>query len=280
MPDSTPTPAHDPADLIEIEGAGSSRVTLATQGAQVLSWRTAHEEHLYRSPISSVAEGQPVRGGVPICFPQFAARGPLAKHGFARNVQWRVAQAGAGGALLQLDASMVAPSTWPHRFELGLAVEAGEDSLTLRLQVRNTDTAPWAFTGALHTYLAVPDVRAASLHGLRGARYEDALAANALCVEHDDTLRIADELDRVYLATPPRLLLQRPGMPSLAIEQQGFTDTVVWNPGPRKAAALGDMPPQDWMGMLCVEAAVVAQPIELKPGASWVGTQRLQLAAS
>nr|GEY69514.1 putative glucose-6-phosphate 1-epimerase [Tanacetum cinerariifolium] len=31
---------------------------------------------------------QPVRGGIPICFPQFASFGTLWQYGFARNRLW------------------------------------------------------------------------------------------------------------------------------------------------------------------------------------------------
>ena len=61
------------------------------------------------------------------------------------------------------------------------------------------------------------------------------------------------------------------------VVQQGFADAVVWNPGPAKAAQLGDMPPADWQRMLCIEAAAVGQPVHLPPGKTWRGLQRLEL---
>ncbi|WP_256373127.1 hypothetical protein [Ramlibacter montanisoli] len=36
------------------------------------------------------------------------------------------------------------------------------------------------------------------------------------------------------------------------------------------------MPPQDWLRMLCIEAAVAAQPVQLAPGKTWRGLQRLE----
>ena len=120
------------------------------------------------------------------------------------------------------------------------------------------------------------DVRRVTLHGLQGCPYEDALAANALRRQDEVALRFAGELDRVYLGTPPALEL-REGERRLRIAQQGFVDTVVWNPGPDKAARLDDMPPADWTRMLCVEAAAIARPVEVAPGKTWSGMQRMEL---
>ena len=90
-------------------------------------------------------------------------------------------------------------------------------------------------------------------------------------------LAIPGEVDRVYMAPPATLQLLEPGHAPLRISQRGFADTVVWNPGPDKARALADMPDQDWLHMLCVEAACAAAPVVLAPGARWEGSQRLSL---
>ncbi len=64
-------------------------VLVALHGAQMLSWRTGDgRERLYLSP-QAVMDGQAaIRGGVPLCFPQFNTRGSLPKHGFVRNTAW------------------------------------------------------------------------------------------------------------------------------------------------------------------------------------------------
>ena len=61
----------------------------------------------------------------------------------------------------------------------------------------------------------------------------------------------------------------------LHISQDGFADTVVWCPGPEIASAFTDMPMQDWQSMLCVEAAVAAQPVCVPAGEHWQGWQGL-----
>jgi len=51
---------------------------------------------------------------------------------------------------------------------------------------------------------------------------------------------------------------------------------VVWNPWDKKAKAMTDFGDDDYKHMLCVEAAAVEKPINLKPGEEWKG--RLELS--
>ena len=62
---------------------------VALHGAQVLSWTVAGRERLYLSPRALFDGRSAIRGGIPLCFPQFNQRGPLPKHGFARNLAWQ-----------------------------------------------------------------------------------------------------------------------------------------------------------------------------------------------
>jgi glucose-6-phosphate 1-epimerase len=94
-------------------------------------------------------------------------------------------------------------------------------------------------------------------------------------VQREKKLLISNETDRVYLSPPKELFLYEADALSLCIEQQGFTDTVVWNPGPDKARALKDFPDDDWLHMLCVEAACVDKQVSLEPGEIWTGSQIL-----
>lgn len=270
------------SDSVVLRNAGGDEAVVSLHGAHVMSWQPAGQpQQLYTSPLSQPAAGKALRGGVPVCFPQFASRGPLPKHGFARTSRWELVAAsppGAEGAeaRLQLNSSTVQES-WEHAFCLVLVARLGPAWMELELQAANTGRTAWEFTCALHTYLAVPDVRAVALHGLQGLAYEDMLASNAVRTEASPALRVTGEIDRVYRGVTRPLELQGP-LPTRRILQQGFTDTVVWNPGAEKAAALGDMPAQDWPRMLCVEAAVVEHPVQLAPGETWRGLQRIELS--
>jgi len=266
--------------LVTLRNAGGDEATISLHGAQLLSWQAAGQERIYWSPLSRPAAGYAVRGGVPICFPQFAARGPLPRHGLVRTRRWELAsfpaaRARIAEARLQLE-GLPATTGWPHPFQLELAVRLGPRWLELELEVRNTGAAEFAFTAALHTYLRVDDVRQAALTGLQGLNYEDALDGNAAKPEAAPALRVTGEIDRVYRNVPPLLEL-RDGSGLRRLRQRGFADAVVWNPGTPREARLADMPAQDWMHMLCVEAAAIEHPVPLAPAAAWRGSQRIEL---
>jgi glucose-6-phosphate 1-epimerase len=167
---------------------------------------------------------------------------------------------------------------WPQAFTAQMEVQPGADRLHMALTISNTGELPMEFTVALHTYFRVGDIRNVRLHGLQGVSYQDATAGNVVAVQSDSDVTITQELDRVYLSPPKKLTLREVGVASLQIEQQGFEDSVVWNPGPVNAAALTDFPDDDWLRMLCVEAACVAVPVRLAPGQKWTGSQTLTVS--
>ena len=258
---------------------GGDRVVVAQHGAHVLSWVADGRERLYLSPHSVMDGKGAIRGGIPVCFPQFNQRGDLPKHGFARHVPWTVnapkLEAAQAHLALSLSDSAVTRQWWRQAFEARLLIELTPGALTVELAVRNTDVQTLNFTGALHTYLAVSDVAQTRLLGLGGhAEW------NAVTDRHGTAaseLRFVGEFDRVYSAAPQGYELQD-GVHVLSIEQDmDWAQTVVWNPGADKCAGLADMPAEGWRHMLCVEAAQVYEPIRIEPGDFWQGAQRLQV---
>lgn len=264
-----------PCHRVTLPNGDSLRV--AEHGAHVLSWVAGGHERLYLSPRAVLDGLAPIRGGVPVCWPQFNQRGTLPKHGIARQLAWRVRgfdPAGDGGCLtLALASSPFTLAYWPEAFAAVLRIDLRPGVCRLTLQVHNRGDREWSFSGALHTYLAIDDIAQARLDGLGGQPEWDAVADNRGTAAPE--LRFDAEFDRVYDRTPQSLQL-RDGARQMRIEQSAsWGNTVVWNPGAAKCASLVDMPPDGYRHMLCVEAAQVFEPIELAPGAEWSGWQEL-----
>ncbi|XHS79173.1 D-hexose-6-phosphate mutarotase [Burkholderiaceae bacterium UC74_6] len=288
MTASLPITRHHGLDAVELISPDGARAIVALHGAHLLSWIPAGAtEQLYVSPKTAYASGQAIRGGVPVCFPQFAERGPLPKHGFARTRPWQLVSAERSEfdalAVLRLTDDAATRLVWPHAFEAELSVLVHGRTLQIELAVENKDaegSEPFDFTAALHTYLAINDIDEASVAGLSGLQYFDAVDKTEK-QQRVELLLPSGELDRIYYQASQPLELREQGISTqrqLQISQQGFEDAVTWNPGAARCATLADMPEDGWRKMLCIEAATIRHPVRLAPGESWVGMQSLVLA--
>jgi glucose-6-phosphate 1-epimerase len=277
------------ADAIRLHGEGLGTVVVLLHGAHVVSWQDpSGTERMYLSPLSPLTGPAAVRGGVPVIFPQFAARGPFVRHGFARTQTWRIQPAtpmdtglSAATATLELTASQATRALWPHTFACELRVELNPWQLDLTFTARNPGETPWKFAAALHTYLAVPGLKSVELQGLQGLHFEDAQQPGAQLHQREALLQPRGEIDRIYFETSQPLRLSSQST-CMSLMHTAWRDTVVWNPGKHGAQALADLPDTDHDQFLCVEAAAIGEAIELRPGECWSGTQslRVELPAS
>lgn len=266
---------HPAVALTADDGA---RATVLLHGGHLVSWIPAGgQEQIYVSPESRFGEGEAVRGGVPVIFPQFSTRGTLPRHGLLRTRGWKLVEMPSHGkhaqAVLRFVADDATRTLWPHEFEAEITFSLTGPQLDIEFLVVNTGDAPFEFTVALHTYLRTNDVLKAQLEGLQGVKYEDNTTGQWQ-QQWGDVTQVVGEIDRLYHEAPGELMLREMGR-KLAIAHSDFTDVVVWNPGPDKAAQLNDLPAADWPRFLCVEAARVIDPVTLPPGEEWAGMQTL-----
>ena len=263
---------------VALRAPDGARATVLLHGGHLVSWiPQGGEEQLYLSPTSQYGEGQAVRGGVPVIFPQFSTRGTLPRHGLLRTRGWQLDDTPSHGqhaqAVLRFVADDATRKIWPHEFEAEITVSIIGRQIDIEFAVTNTGDAPFDFTVALHSYLRTNDVLKAQLEGLQGVKYEDNTTGQWQQAWGDIT-QVVGEVDRLYHDAPGSLTLRELGR-KLLVTHADFTDVVVWNPGPEKCAQLGDMPDDDWQRMLCVEAARVVDPVTLPPGEEWAGMQTL-----
>lgn len=280
---------HQGMEALALCAPDGARATVLLHGGHVLSWVPAGaEEQLYVSPKTAMASGQAIRGGVPVIFPQFAARGPLQRHGFARTKPWQLVMAEQGAddalAVLRLCDDAATRMCWPHAFELELSVRVAGRDLEIELACENKGDDMLSFSAALHSYLGLGALGDASVQGLAGLSYWDSVDGVERSQRTDLLLPGspgAQDLDRIYYQVKQDLTLAEltaAGERRVIIQQQGFEDAVVWNPGAAKCAALADMPADGYQRFLCIEAAQIERPVQLAQGDSWVGRQSLSLA--
>ncbi|CAN6572297.1 unnamed protein product [Malus baccata var. baccata] len=275
--------------IILTEPTGSSAEVLL-YGGQVVSWKNERREELLF--MSSKATGKPpkaIRGGIPVCFPQFGNFGSLEQHGFAKNRLWSV----------DIDPSPLAPTnnqtsvdlilksteedlkTWPRSFELRLRVSLNAGKLTLIPRVRNTDSKTFSFTFALINYLYVSDISEVRVEGLETLDYLDNLMRRERFTEQADAITFDEEVNRVYLGTPTKIaMIDHERKRTFVLRKDGMPDAVVWNPWDKKAKTIPDLGDEDYKTMLCVDSAAIETPIFLKPSEEWKGRQELSTVSS
>ncbi|GAV76014.1 Aldose_epim domain-containing protein [Cephalotus follicularis] len=263
-------------------------------GGHVTSWKNERgEELLFVSSKAIFNPPKAIRGGIPICFPQFSNHGSLEQHGFARNRFWSIdtdpppfptnfsSKVFVDLILKSCEEDM---KIWPHSYEfrLRVALEPGGDlMLTSRIRNTNPNGKPFTFTFAYHTYLSVSDIGEVRVEGLETLDYLDNLQKKERFTEQGDAITFESEVDRVYLSTPTKIaVLDHERKRTFVIRKDGLPDTVVWNPWDKKAKAMADFGDEEYKHMLCVEAAAVENSITLKPGEEWKGTLELSAVPS
>ena len=249
---------RDQLVLVELENAHGS-ATVTPFGATLLSYvPRGGEEVIWVSETARYDGAKPVRGGVPVCWPWFGPHPDDAgqrAHGVARYVTWEVEAVASRDdttqAVFRLEPEAGIRAAWPEAFTLRLAVTLGE-RLVLELTGENRSDRDWTVSEALHTYFRVTDARNLEVEGLAGLRYADKVAGGRQ-MQHEP-LRVAAPMDRVYLGHHGGVTIHDAHR-RIRVDKSDSASTVVWNPGPEGAKAFPDMPDDDWVSMVCVEAA-------------------------
>ena len=260
----------------------SSSLIQQPHGAQVLQAHWGVTEVLYLSPLYPINPINPInpepkapaRGGVPVLFPQFAKAGPLKKHGWVRDVPWKLLHDEKGpwghSVTHQLTMGLNNPFNWPHAAELTLTARAAhgalqqssnvplQASLEMSLRVRNTGSNAFSWTGGLHPYWFTPDLLKSELLG-----FEQPVSWQG------------EEFETLF-DNPGPLTLKTPSH-AIQLSMTGFDQWMVWNPGREGAKALADLPDADWQQFVCIEPVIVDRPITLEPGALFEGTLSMAL---
>lgn len=145
-----------------------------------------------------------IRGGIPVCFPQFGPWDLGPSHGFARILPWKFLPQESGTtpsgdvfASFRLREDKETTETmWPGRkFLLTLVVTLSEAALSTNLAVENTGEIPLEFTALLHTYVRVPAIQDVTVSGLQGVEFVDKVA-DATATEERQLVVVGENVDR------------------------------------------------------------------------------------
>ncbi len=260
--------------LSKIEVAtGRSTAEIYLHGAHITGFQKNGEPPLlFMSARSHFAPGQPIRGGVPVCYPWFGNRDHEPSHGFARVSEWPLVKTSAvpAGAVTLTFALPQIPGreTWKGlRTEFVVTVA---DTLTMELMTTNDSCVETpVIENCLHTYFHVGDIAQVFVTGLQGLPFDDfaAGAAGVRRLENGSTLQITKETNRVYPnSTGPVEIRDENLKRTIRVEKFSSHSTVVWNPWTTQKLP-DDFDPAEYKTMVCVESGNLKQnKLSLAPG--------------
>ncbi len=254
-------------------------------GGHVLSWKVKGEEQMFMSSKAIFDGGESgtvaIRGGVPICWPQFgffktASNAPDAKHGLIRySHNWVATKISARSATLELVPDAAMKARWSAEFKFSYTVSIQGSSLRIVAEVANlSETEVLEFTGCLHTYWACENAADCVVEGLKGAAVDVGIGETfrGTEVEAHDPVRISGETltEALYGGCTDAVVLVE-GERRLRLTKCGWNDWVVWNVGGEKAPSMSDLGEGEYKRFVCIEPTAATKVAVVAPGATWVG---------
>ncbi|EDQ90149.1 uncharacterized protein MONBRDRAFT_16468 [Monosiga brevicollis MX1] len=259
-------------EAIRVSGLDGSAIAVHLNGATVTEWKNQRSDNaFFVSERSEWQEGRPIRGGIPLAFPQFAGDGPLPNHGLARTLPWTVAEQATGYIQLCLQESAASRELWPYAFDATYSVTFNASSFSSVLEITNPHAraagSAMQFQALQHTYYQLDAVTTLQLSGLEGRTFLDKLTGKSPKQAPMTPLTIQAETDAIFVPSqnPRPVLLQLEGAP------------VIWNPWIAKSAAMADFGDEEYQHMVCIEPGCVSQPVTLEPGATFRLEQHITL---
>jgi len=296
--------AHAVAELatttIEKDSAPEGRVRLSHRsgasceislyGAHILSWcPEPGDERLFLGSMAQVGvPGVSIRGGVPLCWPQFgqfkeASNPPDLPHGFARkSSQWKVAKQSEDSVTLQLADDEGTRAMWPFPFQFLYKISLGDRTMRVSMEITNNGNEPMEFTGCLHTYWSCNSSQSCYVEGLQGASFDkyigDSFRGDA--VEERAAVPFSDEKETqlLYTKTSDVITLIEEGGRSLRLTKSNMPDWVLWNTGAENGSNIKDldMANSEYQRYVCVEPGFTSKPIHVAPGTTWVASHETE----
>ena len=253
-------------------------VEISLFGAQTISYRPTGNMPVLYMPhkYDDSPAGVEIHGGIPVCWPWFAATGPegAPKHGLARYARWRVKGSEYSEDLTELTLACASDdatrAVWPHDFELELKVSVSM-KLTLALHAKNTGKDDFDVTEGFHPYFLVRDRDRTEVLGVDGCQFTDTNEPEKTGRVWTGACEVHGSGSKIFDVTKYEYVLMDHGLNrAIAVVSRGNRRLVVWNPGEESAANVEAFGEDGWRKFVCVEPCSTPRDVAytLKPGES------------
>lgn len=234
-------------------------------GGQIISYRPKNEEYdvFWMGNLNKFDNISAIRGGVPICWPRFAAEklnDNFPRHGFARIVAWKLQKSSVKDDKIEVELSLEPEAKYNTRIVAKLFIKI-TDKLECSLETTNLSEEDFKFSEALHAYFNVGSRDEAVIRGLSGYDYQSSLDGKIYRLEKD--LVINDEFDAAFMNHSQTVeIVDKVYKRIITMNKIGSTKTVVWNPN----KDLAEMSLGQYRNFICVEPANQGENfVTLKP---------------
>jgi glucose-6-phosphate 1-epimerase len=244
-------------------------------GAQILNAQIKGVDLFYLSPLHNLNSKTSIRGGVPILFPQFGEIGKYKKHGFVRDLNWRLINEVNNFSKYSVEYECIIEENsdylWENRAKLNLFANCYENLFIIKLQIKNIGNNKFNFTGGLHPYFRISSRRAIRIMGLERCQFRDTYPEIEEVFDlNNDTL-----IERLYLDNKKITFFN--GLYNFTLKSNGFENWMIWNPGKIGAELISDLPNGDWDKFLCIEPIIKETPYLLNPNQEFTGELLIEI---
>ncbi len=256
-------------EYVEVNSA-LCQARIFLQGAQIEHFQPVGKAPLlWVSSADDYQAGNGIRGGVPICWPWFGMHSEpnFPQHGFARTRLWELEAVEMQVQIVKLRLGFTLSEQdnmyWPHQTKLSVQFTLS-DTLSICLINTNLGNEPVTITQALHSYFPIEDIHQLKATGFTGAKYIE--FAKGPYPQTTDDVIFERETDRVYTDLSPVQQLHTPDG-TIEVSREHSRSAVLWNPWIEKSTRLARFNADDYLTMVCLEAANVQEDkLILAPG--------------
>ncbi|WP_394147027.1 D-hexose-6-phosphate mutarotase [Shewanella atlantica] len=249
------------------------------QGAQIDRFQPKGKKPLlWVSSADDYQPGSGIRGGVPICWPWFGMNDnpDWPQHGFARTSLWTLESVQMRSDVAELKFALQITEEnrayWPHDTRVEVLFTLA-DTLTVSLTNTNLGDQAVSLTQALHTYFPINDIHQLRASGFAGAQYIE--FGEGPYQQDGDEVTFDRETDRVYTRLGQNQQLHTPDG-TIEISRENSESAVLWNPWIDKSQRLSRFNSDDYLSMVCLEAAnVLEDKVTLLPNESHTLTTKI-----
>ncbi|WOT06607.1 D-hexose-6-phosphate mutarotase [Shewanella youngdeokensis] len=250
------------------------------QGAQIDTFIPVGKKPLlWVSDANDYQVGTSIRGGIPVCWPWFgqSSTADFPQHGFARTRVWTLESVNMFDDTVEIKLTLPITTSdkhfWPHNTKVEMLFRLSE---TLSVSITNTNQGDYtvSLTQALHSYFPVNDIHQLTASGFHGANYIE--FAEGPFEQLSNNVNFTCETDRVYTQLKQTQMLETTdGI--IEVSRDNSHSAVLWNPWIDKSKRLSRFKDDDYLSMVCLEAAnVLDDKVTLAPNQSHTLTTHIR----